>query len=103
MFGPQFGFLQGSGGTFIAIGVTGVVQSYAPPPSALSFLISADGNNAVGVRFAIGSVANSTIGFFLDPGRSVDGVFCGATISICGATTTPGSVQLVNLQWITGS
>lgn len=104
MFGPQYGFVSGTGGTLAVLGVTGTVQNFSAPPNAIGFFCSAEPANIVPVRMAIGSAANSTTGSYFVAQQSSDGFYpVGATISICGATTTVASTLFFNVQWITGS
>ena len=102
-FAPQFGFpLTATGATQITQGLTATVVGFAPPTSAVGFLLQNDSNSFSTVRWRIGPAANVTLGHQLEPGRDSGYMpFGGSTLTLCAVDGT--TLSLIQLTWLISS
>jgi hypothetical protein len=70
--------------------------TFAAPAHAVGFILEAEGGNTDNVRWAVGSVASTSVGVLTEPGRDSGYIPLAADISVSSLTGT----QSVDVQWV---
>ena len=77
--------------------LTTAAQTFTAPAGAVGFILEAESGNSVNIRWAIGSVATTTAGMLMEPGRDSGFVPCAANVSVIAVS---GSGQSIGIQWV---
>lgn len=103
-FLPTYGFAQTTNGAtrITQLFSTQAAVGFAPPSTAVAFLLQTDNANPDTVRFGIGVASNASLGHQLEPGRDSGFIpFGGSTLTI--STITGGLTCAVHLTWFLNS